>query len=53
MTENKIECLKLAIEYTKYWNEHNPSIHKTPTGVVDIAKVFYDFVKEDTAKKII
>lgn len=53
MSENKIECLKLAMEYVKYWSEHNSSSLKTPTGVLDIAHAFYDFVKEDVPKKII
>lgn len=53
MSENKLECLKVAMEYAKYWNEHNSAQYKTPTGVVEIANVFYDFVKEDAPKKII
>lgn len=43
----KIECLKLALEYSKIWNEKNNSRYQTENGIVSIAKIFYEFVKED------
>ena len=42
----KTECLKLAIEYARIWNENNRGHYKTEQGIVFIAKVFYDFIKE-------
>lgn len=45
--KEKLECLKLALEYTVEWNKHNGSRYKTTEGVVEIAKRFYNFIKDE------
>lgn len=42
----KIECLRLAMDYAKYYDEHNDRVYKTEHGIVTIAKIFYEFVKD-------
>lgn len=39
----KIECLKMAIEYERLYNDNAKKYH-FPKGIVEVAEIFYEFV---------
>lgn len=48
--DKKLECLKLALEYAKLWNEYNPNKMLTEQGIISFANVFYNFVSDEKNK---
>lgn len=42
--EQRLECLKLAIDYAKYKTENSRDKYYTESGIISLATDFYEFI---------